>query len=204
MIHWGIIHATQRGKGAVLNTVKSLAAFGQHVVTIFSDSGQFGAGPNLIRAIRELAERAQDDEFICVLDDDLELCLWTIEAVSTAIRTRPNCVYSLWTIEQNIPHIERESVGWIAVTPHRHLWGGAVVMSRRVALEIAPIMQHMIEQDAGMRRKPDALIYGALQKIGKPVLFHIPSLAEHTELTESTLGNTHINGETRGFKYNTW
>lgn len=199
MINVGIIHYTLSDRGTLPATIASLNAAGVDRVTVFADNGALGAAGNLCRAIAALA-RIEEAEFVLVVDDDMEFHpqafsnLWKGVVPNKSAR-------SLWTIEQNIPHAQRDNRGWVQVEPHFNLWGGAVVMEWSRAREVALFMGDLIANDATLSTKPDAVLYEAIRLAGLDLYFHIPSLADHIGITESTIGNTHHNGETRGYLY---
>lgn len=203
MIHYGVIHATQRKSPTLHVTAASLETAGVPMFVVFPDNGSLGASGNLARAIRLLAKSAGADDHVCVLDDDL--VIGSMAPLYAAAERAPSGLYSLWTIEQNIPHDRRMGDGWVGVAPHVHLWGGSVAIPARLAPSVAFRMASIVEKHPEMNKKPDAALYLALQQVGvREVYFHIPSLVTHIGTEESTLGNTHANGETRGYRFNDW
>lgn len=203
MIHYGVIHATQRKSPTLHVTAASLDGAGVPMFTLFTDNGSLGASRNLARAIRFLAKSARADDHVCVLDDDL--VIGSLAPLYAAVERDPSGLYSLWTIEQNIPHERRRGDGWVGVAPHMHLWGGSVAIPARMAPAVAFRMASIVDKDPAWNAKPDATLYLALEQMGvREVCFHIPSLVTHIGTEESTLGNTHANGETRGYRFNDW
>lgn len=203
MIRFGILHHVGRTPSTIQATLKSLQQqFSGSVPMVFSDDGGLGAALNLARALDVLG--ASKFQHVCVLDDDLVLAPGTRQVVDGGLSEFPGQPLSLWTIEQNIPHWLRDRMGWVPVTPHANLWGGAVVMPREIAHEVAAFIRAMVHENAAMATKPDACIYDALRYIAGTVHFHIPSLADHIGLESSTLGNDHAAGETRGYLFNEW
>ncbi len=205
MIHWGVIHSTRRPKEVLQGTVGSLCDCGVERLVVFPDRGDYGATANLCRAIRDLASKASAGDHVCVVDDDLRFAPGMLRMMNEVVGAYPGGAYSLWTVEQNIPHERRDQSGWVGVKPHIHLWGGSVVMPAQLATTVANRMFTMAMQDERLLTKPDAALFAALEKTGtREVFFHIPSLATHAELEASTLGNVHVDGATLGYRFNEW
>lgn len=201
MINFGILSYVRRDPPTLPGTLASLLeAFPMSAPQVFTDDGRWGASLNLARALDTLAERSNN--LVCVLDDDLLIdksaCARIIEGLQAHGIT--SC-YSLWTIEQNIPHDQREASGWLKVDPHMHLWGGSVVMSPERARLAASHIRTLVAETPQMRTKPDAALFASLEHMAADLYFHIPSLADHAGLAASTIGNTHDHGETRGYKF---
>ncbi|TXH51167.1 MAG: hypothetical protein E6Q97_18950 [Desulfurellales bacterium] len=199
MINVGIIHYTGKDRGTLPATIASLHRAGITSVTVFADAGEHGPTRNLIRALTLLSGDNRH-EFVLVVDDDME---FHPEAFTNLWRgTVPfRSVRSLWTIEQNIPHDERDERGWVKVEPHLHLCGGAVVMERERARIVAATMRNLLNEYPDLGTKPDATLYEAIRLANLDLYFHIPSLADHIGTSESTIGNTHEHGETRGYLF---
>lgn len=199
MINVGIIHYTGSERGTLPATIASLHRAGITSVTVFADAGEHGPTRNLIRALTILSGDNRHD-FVLVVDDDLEFHpeaftnLWKGVVPFKSVR-------SLWTIEQNIPHDQRDQRGWVKVEPHMHLWGGAVVMERERAKMVASAMRAMLIEMPELATKPDACLYEAIRINELNLYFHVPSMADHIGTSESTIGNTHHNGETKGYLY---
>ena len=203
MIHFGVIHATQRISPTLHVTAASLEVAGVPFFTVFPDSGNLGASANLARAIRFMSKSAGHEDHVCVLDDDL--VIGSLAPLYAAVERDPRGLYSLWTIEQNIPHERRRETGWIGVAPHMHLWGGSVVIPARMATSVAFRIASIVEKRPELRTKPDAALFHALEQEGvREVCFHVPSLVTHIGSNTSTLGNDHSDGATRGYRFNEW
>lgn len=198
MINVGIIHYTGKDRGTLPATIASLHRAGITSVTVFSDAGEHGPTRNLIRALDHLRQDTRH-ELVLVVDDDLVFN----EAFRAAIKPRADYgkAMSLWTIEQNIPHEDRHKRGWVPVSPHLHLWGGAVVMDRYSVRDIVKVMLELVAMNPELATKPDATLFEAIRINELDLYFHIPSLADHIGTDESTIGNTHHNGETKGYLY---
>ena len=201
MISFGILSYVRRDPPTLPSTLASLLeAFPMSAPQVFTDDGRWGASLNLARALETLAERSNN--LVCVLDDDLLIdknaCARIIEGLQAHGIT--SC-YSLWTIEQNIPHEQREASGWLKVDPHMHLWGGSVVMSPERARLVASHIRTLVAENPQMCTKPDAALFTSLERMAADLYFHIPSLVDHAGLDASTIGNTHDHGETRGYKF---
>lgn len=200
MIRFGILSYVHREPATLPGTLASLLkAFPRECPTIFPDDGRWGAALNLARALEDLS---RGGGWVCVLDDDLVLDVSTRQRLQDGWQNHGDeAAFSLWTIEQNIPHERREERGWVRVDAHKHLWGGAVMMSADNAAMCAFRIRHMVKEDPELSTKPDACIFMALEKMRTPLYFHIPSLADHIGLEASTIGNTHEHGETRGYLF---
>lgn len=200
MIRFGILSYVKREPSTIQGTLASLLqAFPRTTPTIYPDDGRWGASLNLARALEDLS---RGGGCVCVLDDDLVLDPATRDRLQEAWKAHGDeAAFSLWTIEQNLPHERREERGWLRVDAHKHLWGGAVMMSADTAAMCAFRIRHMVKEDRELATKPDACIFMALEKMRTPLYFHVPSLADHAGLEASTIGNTHEHGETRGYKF---
>lgn len=204
MIAFGIIHAVQRVTPTIHHTLASMHAAGITNPMVFTDRGELGATRNLIGALRALANASGIDH-VCVTDDDLVLSLHAKRLVMEAIElAQAQSAFTMWTIEQNIPHDMRDRHGWIPAPVSAHTWGGSVVMPRGMALGVAFDMQKMVEADPHLKTKPDSVLYACLEKRKVTVFHHLPSLVNHVGMGESTLGNTHANNETAGFRWSEW
>jgi hypothetical protein len=202
-IAFGIIHGLRGRDHLILpTTLRSLHAAGVGEVTIFSDAGEFGAARNLLRAIRSLASTGS--KHVCVLDDDLVVHPGFRHKLFDGMVEYQSFKhgFSLWTIEQNIPHEFRNRVGWVPVAPHFHMWGGSVVLHATVVGDVTYHMQRLLDADPALNTKPDAVLFQAMQDAGMTALFHLPSLVDHLGLESSTLGNDHSSGGTRGYRFN--
>jgi len=198
MINVGIIHYTGKDRGTLPATIASLHRAGITSVTVFSDAGERGPTRNLIRALEHLAGDVRN-EYVLVVDDDL---VFDHRFKDRFGQLPPfGNVGSLWTIEQNIPHNDRDERGWVKVEPHLHLWGGAVIMDRYDARVVVECMAALLETSPDLATKPDATLYEAIRWANLDLYFHIPSLADHIGTSESTIGNTHDHGETRGYLF---
>jgi hypothetical protein len=200
MIRVGIIHYTASERCTLPATIASLHAAGIGSVKVYADAGEFGPTRNLIRAMRDLAQ-GDGPELMAVVDDDLVFdpsflyrFRWT---------PRPHrSGYSLWTIEQNIPHDRRDERGWLEVPPHYHLWGGSVVMPCWLAQAVAEAMEQVMEEaPETLATKPDAVLFEAMRRTGTRLYFHVPSLADHIGTSDSTIGNDHQDGQTAGYLF---
>lgn len=201
MINFGILSYVLRDPPTLPGTLTSLLdAFPMSAPQVFTDDGRWGASLNLARALDTLSQRSNN--LVCVLDDDLVIAPSACGRIIEALQTHgiAGC-YSLWTIEQNIPHEQRDASGWLKVNPHLHLWGGAVVMSPEMARRAAYYIRLLVRDNAELRNKPDAVLFSSLEHFGADLYFHIPSLVDHAGLDASTIGNTHDRGETRGYKF---
>lgn len=197
MIRVGIIHYTASERCTLPATIASLHAAGIGKVKVYADAGEFGPTRNLIRAIRDLAA-GPGPELMAVVDDDLVFD--PSFPLQIPLRTH-RAGYSLWTIEQNIPHERRDERGWLEVEPHYHLWGGSVVMPCWLAQSVAEAMHIVLEEDPENERKPDAVLFEAMRRTGTRLFFHVPSLADHIGTTDSTIGNDHQDGQTAGYLF---
>jgi hypothetical protein len=204
MIHFGILHATQRAQHTLPGTIASLHRCGVGSVTVFPDDGVLGAGRNLLLAIDQLGMGRPSGEYVCIVDDDLVFAERMLPITEEAMARYPVAAFSLWTIEQNIPHDQRDGDGWLHVDPHEHLWGGSVVLPAGLCGKIAYYMRETLRVAPTMNTKPDALLFHALKTARIPLFFHLPSLADHVGVEHSTLGNDHSGGDTRGYRFNEW
>ena len=204
MIGFGIIHAVQRKTTTLHRTVASLHACGSHRLSVYPDDGILGPSRNLIRALQDLVHGPFSH--VCVVDDDLVFCPRMLPIVNEGLSYFPGAALSLWTIEQNIPHDLRDRPGWLPVMPHEHLWGGSVVMDQGTAIGVLDAMRALLREKVNepLLNKPDALLFLAMQRQKTPLYFHLPSLADHIGTEESTIGNEHGDGATRGFKFSQW
>lgn len=204
MIHFGIIHATHRKDPTIPRTLATMHVARIREVTVFTDWGELGATWNLIKAIRYLAQ-LQSNAHLCVVDDDLIFCSHAKRILMEGIGSHnPGTAFSMWTIEQNIPHSIRERNGWVHAAVGLHTWGGSVAIPSTIGSELALRMQAILEADINMKTKPDAVLYSALDALKVPVMHHLPSLCSHVGLDSSTLGNDHGDGQTRGFRFDQW
>lgn len=210
MIEIGILHLPRPDRVPFLNrTIETLVAAGASTLTIYRDHVGEGATRNMISAWRDLG--FSREKYIAVVDDDL---VFAARALEIAYSTLDGMKYwpkestwpalSMWTIEQNIPHDQRQLPGCVIMRPHKHLWGGAVVMKPKYARAVSETMATIMEQDESLATKPDACLYMALERLECSLLFHLPSLCDHIGGEHSTLGNDHSNGDTRGFRFNEW
>lgn len=200
MIRVGIIHYTASERCTLPVTIASLHAAGITSVKVYADAGEFGPTRNLIRAIRDLAQ-GDGPELMAVVDDDLVFDPAMTLHLTTPLRHH-RAGYSLWTIEQNIPHERRDERGWLEVPPHYHLWGGSVVMPCYLAQAVAEAMEQVMEEaPETLSRKPDAVLFEAMRRTGTRLFFHVPSLADHIGTTDSTIGNDHQDGQTAGYLF---
>jgi len=200
MIRFGVLNHVGREPSTLQATLASLlVANPMNAPQVFTDDGRWGASANLARALMTLSEGNHYN--VCVIDDDVVLSVHTMNRITEAMMNLGDHAYSLWTIEQNIPHEDRERTGWVEVTPHMHLWGGAVVMGPELSRRVAGLIRDYVDAERSFNTKPDACLYRALQELGSKLYFHIPSLMDHAGLEASTIGNTHDHGETRGYKF---
>jgi len=200
MIRVGIIHYTASERCTLPATIASLHAAGIGSVKVYADAGEFGPTRNLIRAIRDLAA-GTGPELMVVVDDDL-IFDPAFPLRITSLPRIQRAGLSLWTIEQNIPHDRRDERGWLEVDPHYHLWGGSVVMPCWIAQVVAEAMDQVMEEaPETLARKPDAVLFEAMRRTGTRLYFHVPSLADHIGMQESTIGNDHQDGQTAGYLF---
>jgi hypothetical protein len=200
MIRVGIIHYTASQRCTLPATIASLHAAGIGQVKVYADGGEFGPTRNLIRAMRDLAQ-GEGPELMVVVDDDLIFDQSFLLRITSPLRFYRSG-YSLWTIEQNIPHDRREERGWLEVEPHYHLWGGSVIMPCWLAQAVAEVMQDVMEEaPETLARKPDSVLFEAMRRTGTRLFFHVPSLVDHIGTTESTIGNEHHDGQTAGYLF---
>lgn len=200
MIRVGIIHYTASERCTLPATIASLHAAGIGKVKVYADAGEFGPTRNLIRAMRDLAA-GDGPELMAVVDDDLVFAPSFVECVTRQIRPHRSG-YSLWTIEQNIPHERRDERGWLEVPPHYHLWGGSVVMPCWLAQAVAEAMEQVMDEATEtLSTKPDAVLFDAMRRTGTRLYFHVPSLADHIGTSDSTIGNYHQDGQTAGYLF---
>ena len=198
MIRVGIIHYTGKDRGTLPATIASLHRAGISSVTVFADAGEHGPTRNLIRALDALRNDNRN-EYVLVVDDDL---VFDPNFKDRFADIPPfGNVCSLWTIEQNIPHADRDQRGWVQVDPHLHLWGGSVIMSRYDAKRVVGWMAALVDTSPELATKPDATLYEAIRMAGLDLYFHVPSLADHIGTTESTIGNDHQDGQTAGYLF---
>ena len=200
MIRVGIIHYTASERCTLPATIASLHAAGIGSVKVYADAGEFGPTRNLIRAMRDLAQ-GDGPELMAVVDDDLVFDPSFLDRFRWTLRPHRSG-YSMWTIEQNIPHDRREERGWLEVAPHYHLWGGSVVMPCWLAQAVAEAMERVMEEaPETLSTKPDAVLFEAMRRTGTRLYFHVPSLADHIGTSDSTIGNDHQDGQTAGYLF---
>jgi hypothetical protein len=199
MIRVGIIHYTASERCTLPATIASLHAAGIGHVKVYADAGEFGPTRNLIRAMRDLAT-GPGPELMAVVDDDLVFDPSFPLRIAEPLRFH-RAGYSLWTIEQNIPHERRGERGWLEVEPHYHLWGGSVVLPCWLAQAVAEAMEKVMEEAPENSRKPDAVLFEAMRRTGTRLYFHVPSLADHIGTQDSTIGNDHQDGQTAGYLF---
>ena len=200
MIRVGIIHYTASERCTLPATIASLHAAGITSVKVYADGGEFGPTRNLIRAMRDLAQ-GDGPELMAVVDDDLVFDPRMEQYLTSPLR-HYRAGYSLWTIEQNIPHDRRDQRGWLEVPPHYHLWGGSVVLPCYLAQAVAEAMEQVMEEaPETLASKPDAVLFEAMRRTGTRLFFHVPSLADHIGTTDSTIGNDHQDGQTAGYLF---
>ncbi len=204
MIHYGIIHAVHRETDTIRGTIASLRLAGIRTVTVFSDDGGLGATWNLIGALGHFVGLVANGDRVCILDDDLDIFIDAQPFIDNALAKFPDHAITLWTIEQNIPHELRDRSGWIEAPVSRHTWGGSVIIPGQHLLSLCAQMHTIAKADESHRTKPDAVLFEALESLGIRVVHHIPSLVTHTELKDSTLGNDHSEGLTKGYLFERW
>lgn len=201
-IAFGILHATFREKQTLTDCIASLYDAGVDDPQVFSDDGYYGSVFNLRRAIILCARRSH--HYVCVVDDDLRFYKGGIIGTLQKIEedAHPPAL-TLWTIEQNIPHEMRDNVGWIKAPVSMHTWGGAVVMRKDIAWEVAKKMGNVMMAPE-LEKSPDGTLYETLKQLKVPVLHHIPSMCTHVGLEGSTIGNDHSRNDTVGFRFDEW
>lgn len=206
MIHIGIIHLPKPERRALLHTtVLSAIEMGALSVSVLRDNQAIGPTAMVQRALAAVAQGKADDELVCVMDDDLMLAPDALSKAWACMQAQPpRTALTLWTIEQNIPHSMREQRGWLDFPTHSQLWGGAVVMRASDVFDVRAAIGEAWASAPSLWRCPDTAIYSALRSCGIRVLHHVPSLADHMGTEASTLGNTHHNGETRGYLFDQW
>ena len=202
MTHFGIIHYTKRVRDTLTDCIASLHAAGVSYMAIYPDAGEFGALRNMHRALVDLALHAAPEDHVCVVDDDLVVCLYALDLTYKRIKDGNVPALTMYTVEQNIPHDLREANGWVEAPVSVNTWGGVVVMERMVALMVADRMLKMLD-DPQLQKAPDAAMFKALGELGIPVLHHLPSLVQDIGDGASTIGNEHT-PETKGFRYHEW
>lgn len=203
MIHIGIIHLPRPDRRALLHTtVLSAIEAGALSVSVLRDTTAAGPTAMMLRALAAISQGKASDELVCVMDDDLELAPDALTKAWACLQGQPNgTAVTLWTIEQNIPHEEREKRGWQEVAPHANLWGGAVVMRVEDVADVRSCIESVWQMSPCLNRCPDTAMYSGLKKASMRLLHHIPSLVDHMGTEASTIGNTHEHGETRGYKF---
>lgn len=202
MIHFGIIHFTKRIRHTLPACIASLHAAGCSSMMVYPDAGEYGALGNFHRALSDLYKRCYPGDFVCVVDDDLVVHHSAI-ARSVALYTdQEPRAWTLYTVEQNIPHELRDRDGWVEAPVSIGTWGGMVVLHRDLVPQVLAKMEPMLK-DETLQRAPDAVLYEALNRAGVKVLHHLPSLAEDIGHGASTIGNEHT-PDTAGFRFNEW
>lgn len=189
MIQFGVIHATYREVHTMPDTVSSLHAAGVESVMLFPDSGVWGAFRNLDRALERLIE--MQASHVCVVDDDLVIHPDTLILAEAFVRDNPNEAFTLYTVEQNVPHEMRERTGWIQFPVGWNTWGGMVVLPRLLAIELRshPFWVRYRQTDK-IGKQCDVAVFETLRLMGVPCWSHIPSLTTDNSKGTTTIGTT--------------
>lgn len=202
MIHFGIIHYTKRVRQTLPDCIASLHAAGCTSMMVYPDGGEYGALMNFHRALADLYARAHPGDFVCVVDDDLVVHRSAISSSIDLYSDRSPAAWTLYTVEQNIPHELRDRSGWVEAPVGLGTWGGMVVLHRDLVPQVLAKMVPMLT-DPALQRAPDAVLYEALNRNGTRVFHHLPSLADDIGHGASTIGNEHT-PDTAGFRFNEW
>lgn len=207
MIHFGIIHATYREQPTLHKTIASLFAAGVESMEVFPDVGVFGAVRNVDRALRALIAKAKRGDHVCVVDDDLAVCRDALLIMGESIEKNPLVPHSFYTVAHSVRHISGVGTerGWHAVNPtFEDTWGGMVVLPVNTAINVVTgdyWRRYVMNEKHG--KHCDALLYGAIGRIGDMVRFHLPSLATDISEGSTTLGTTNKH-ELAGVRFNEW
>lgn len=208
MIRFGIIHLPREERVPLLHkTLASLVDSGAQSIQVFRDHLQEGPTRMVISSLYALSERGNaDNDLVCVLDDDLIFAPDATIRSQVAMDSLPSgSVLAMWAIEQNIAHDDRASRGLIRIQPSDNTWGGAVVVRARQAPLLAMAMTETLKMNVEkLERSPDGTIFHALKRLDWPTYHPIPSLVDHIGLEQSTLGNDHSSGQTRGYLFEQW
>lgn len=77
-------------------------------------------------------------------------------------------------------------------------------MPQYIAKAVTEQMLQEWKADERLKRSPDGCLFAAIGSL-KLALYHpLPSLVDHVGLHASTIGNTHEDGATRGYRFNEW
>lgn len=203
MIHFGIIHYTKRVRHTLPECIASLHAAGCSSLMVYPDAGEHGARGNLVRALADLHRIAHAGDFVCVVDDDLVVHRSAINrSVSLWHNTGdPDVAWTLYTVEQNIPHSLRDRRGWVEAAVSLGTWGGMVVLHKDAVPKVLAHMTPDLMEDPALAKCPDAVLYEAINRAGIRVMHHLPSLTKDIGHGASTIGNEHT-PDTQGFRFN--
>lgn len=202
MIHFGIIHATQRAEPTLHACIASLNECGAQSIAVMPDNGTWGTFKNWNRAMEHLLTIAKPGDSVCVLDDDFVLHRDALIILGQS--PNPDAIHILFTVEQNIEHNLRGGSGWIDNPVGWGSWGGGIVFPLEAAerhVKSPFYRRHLLTFRNG--RHIDAANFETIRLNGDQVLHHLPSLADHIGGHSSTLNNDH-GSETRGFRFNEW
>ena len=189
-------------------TVASMHAAGVEYVTLFPDSGVWGAFRNLDRALTYLVDIADYDDHVCVVDDDMDFHPDALIHLAWTLKANPEVPHTLYTIEHSIRHLtdeQKEVGGWVDINPNwADTWGGLVVMSRAVAAEVIahPFWKRYRQLDK-VGKHCDVCLYETLRHLGYIVRAHIPSLTTDNSGGTTTIGTGNKEALV-GYKYDTW
>lgn len=204
IIHFGIIHAVYRERHTLPACLDSLYRCGIEAASLFADDGKYGAFGNYDRSLRSLIELAGPNEYVCVVDDDLIVWRDTLQILRDGIIAQPSACFTLYTIEQNLPHDLRSLIGWIEAPVNWHTWGGMIVMPKEIAVEmIRQPFYRDYAQNNPRGRHCDATPFAALGEMGATVMHHIPSLTTDIGQCNSTIGTDHTS-DMAGFRWEQW
>lgn len=202
MIKAGIFSApTLRTTPVLTRTLGSLIAAGIQSVRLQLDSGRLGLMANYDRLINGLLADTRQGDHLMVLQDDMVCCPYMLDKALRAIQECQDAVHVLFTPAQNVPD-KRDANGWVDLDIGWGGWGGQFLFPREVALDC---VNHpfWIEHLRKSRRQADAVTFETLRLLGVRVRTHVPSLFDHIG-EESTIGNDHSDGATRGFRFDEW
>jgi hypothetical protein len=205
MIHFGLIHATFREVPTMPRTIASMHAAGIEQVTVFPDSGVWGAFRNLDRALTYLVGIAGPSDHVCVADDDMIVHPDALVHLSWTLKANPEVPHTLYTIGHSVRHLPEDAHGWVEIKPNwGDTWGGWVVMSRAVAAEVIahPFWKRYRQTDK-VGKHCDVALYETLRHLGYIVRAHIPSLTDDISEGSTTIGTTNKEA-VKGYKYDQW
>ncbi len=162
---------------------------------------KLGAFGNYNRALTWMIENTTSDEIV-ILNDDLLLHKDAFK------HTKVNFNYGylcLFTVEQDIPHIDRNQKGWIKIKTGINTWGAGFLMKRETAKQL---VEHPFYQErliTSPEKGIDATVSETMLQMNKKMFVHNPSLSEHIGEKSSIIGRGDWpNGGRCGFNFDKW